>query len=42
MVVKIHVEVFWVVAPSSVVVGYQHFAGPCSHHLQGEDGGSTT
>jgi len=27
-VVKFHIEVFWVVTPCSVVVGYQHFGGP--------------
>jgi len=30
----IQVEVFWVVTPCSVVVGYQCFRGPCC--LQGE------
>jgi hypothetical protein len=41
--VKILVEVFWVVTPCSVVVGYQRFGGPFCLHLQGEveDGGST-
>jgi hypothetical protein len=34
------VDVFWVVTPSSVVVGYQRFGGPCCLHLQGEDGGN--
>jgi hypothetical protein len=34
------VEVFWVVTPCSVVAGYQHFRGPCCHHLQGDDEGS--
>jgi hypothetical protein len=33
---SIQVEVFWVVTPCSVVVGYQHFGGPCYLHLQGE------
>jgi hypothetical protein len=28
------VEIFWVVTPCSVVVGYQHFRSPCSFHLQ--------
>jgi hypothetical protein len=29
--VKIQVEVFWVVTPWTVAVGYQHFEGPyCS------------
>jgi len=36
MVVKIQVKVFWVVMLCSVVVGYQHFGGPCCLHLQGE------
>jgi hypothetical protein len=31
--VKIQVEVFWVVTPCSVVVGYQCFRGPCCLHL---------
>jgi len=26
-------EVFWVVTPCSVVVGYQRFGGPCCSHL---------
>jgi hypothetical protein len=32
------VEVFWVVKPCSVVVGYQRFRGPYYYllHLQGE------
>jgi hypothetical protein len=30
------VEVFWVVMQCSVLVGYQHFRGPCCLHLQGE------
>jgi hypothetical protein len=33
---KIHFEVFWVVTPCSVVVGYQRFRGPCCRHLQSE------
>jgi hypothetical protein len=36
-VVKIQVEVFWVVMPRSVAVGYQHFGGPCCISLSGED-----
>jgi len=32
----IQVEVFWVVMPCSIAVGYQHFRGPCCLHLQGE------
>jgi len=35
--VKILVEVFWVVSPCSVVVGYQRFRGPCCLHLLGCD-----
>jgi len=31
-----HVEVFWVVTPYRVVVGYQRFGGPCCLHLHGE------
>jgi hypothetical protein len=33
MAAKIQVEVFWVVTPCSVVVGYQRFRGPCCLHL---------
>jgi hypothetical protein len=33
---KIHVEVFWIVTPCGIVVGYQRFGGPCCLHLQGE------
>jgi hypothetical protein len=40
MVVKIQVEVFWVVTLCSVLVGYQHFGGPCYLCLQDEGGGS--
>jgi hypothetical protein len=36
MAVKIQVEVFWVVTPCNVAVGYQRFEGPCCLHLQGE------
>jgi hypothetical protein len=32
--VKIQVAVFWIMAPCSVVVGYQRFRGPCCLHLQ--------
>jgi hypothetical protein len=32
-VVKTQVEVFWVVAPCSVVVIYQRFGGNCCVHL---------
>jgi hypothetical protein len=31
--VMFQVEVFWVVTPCSVVVGYQRFRGPCCLHL---------
>jgi hypothetical protein len=39
-----HVDVFWVVTPSSGAVGYQRFGGTCCLHLQiemntSEDGG---
>jgi len=34
--VKIQVEVFWVVSPCSVVIGYQRFGDPWYLHLQGE------
>jgi hypothetical protein len=33
--VKIQVEIFWIVTPRSVVVGYQRFERPFCHHLQG-------
>jgi hypothetical protein len=29
-----HVEVFWVLTPCSVVLGYRRFRGPCCLHLQ--------
>jgi len=32
-VVKIQVEVFWVVMPCSVVAGHQQFGGTCCLHL---------
>jgi len=32
---KFQAEVFWVVTPCSVVVGYQRFGGPRCLHLQG-------
>jgi hypothetical protein len=38
-VVMFKVEVFWVVMPCSVMVGYQHFRGPCCLHVQGEVAG---
>jgi hypothetical protein len=31
--VMFHVEVFWIVTPCSVVVGYQGFRGPCCVRL---------
>jgi hypothetical protein len=34
--VKIHVEIFWVVRPCSIVVGHERFRGPRCLHLQGE------
>jgi hypothetical protein len=40
MVIKFHVVVLWVMMLCSGVLGYQHFGGPCCHHLQGEVGGS--
>jgi hypothetical protein len=33
---KFLVEVFWVLTPRSVAVGYQHFRGPWCLNLQGE------
>jgi hypothetical protein len=38
--VRIQVEVFWVVTPYSIVVGYQRFGGPCCFPLHPDDGGS--
>jgi len=35
-------QVFWVVMPPIVVVGYQHFGWLCCLHLQGEGGGGMT
>jgi hypothetical protein len=35
--VKIQVEVFWVLTPCVVMVGYQRFRGPCCLHLQGQE-----
>jgi hypothetical protein len=35
--VMFQVEVFRIVTPCSVVVGYQRFRGPCCVHLQGYD-----
>jgi hypothetical protein len=35
--VKIQVEVFWVVTPSSVVVGYQRSRGPYWLHLDNSE-----
>jgi len=31
---KIQVEVFWVMTPYNVAVGYHSFGGPCCLHLQ--------
>jgi len=39
MEMKIKVEVFLVVMPCSVVVGYQHFRGSFCPHLHPEDEG---
>jgi len=33
---EFQVEVFWVVMPCNIVVGYQSFRYPCCRHLQGE------
>jgi hypothetical protein len=30
---EIHVEVFWVVTPCCVAIGYRRFGGPCCLHL---------
>jgi hypothetical protein len=35
MAMKIQFEVFWVVTPSRVAVGYQRFGGICCLHLRG-------
>jgi len=35
MTVMFPFEVFWVVTPCSVVVGYQRFRGPCCLHIKG-------
>jgi hypothetical protein len=37
-VVKIQVEVFWVVTPCNVMVVYQRVRGPCYLHLHPADG----
>jgi len=37
MVVRIKVEIFWVVSPYSVSIGYLHFGGCCYLHLHPED-----
>jgi len=34
VVVKIQAEVFWIVIPCSVVIGYRHFKSLCCLHLQ--------
>jgi hypothetical protein len=31
---QIQIEVFWVVMPRSVVIGYERSGGPCCFHLQ--------
>jgi hypothetical protein len=36
-VVKIQIEVFWVVTPCIVVVGYKCFGGPFCLHLHSKD-----
>jgi hypothetical protein len=40
--VKIQVDVYWVVAPRGVVVGYQRFGGVFCFHLQVEVTGTGT
>jgi hypothetical protein len=37
--VMFQVQVFWVMMLCNVVVGYQHFRGPCCLCLQGEVAG---
>jgi hypothetical protein len=39
--VSTKMAVFWVVAPSSLVEGYQRFRGPCCLHHQGDDRATT-
>jgi len=34
--VMFQVQVFWAVTPCSVVLGYQHFGGPCCLRLHEE------
>jgi hypothetical protein len=36
-VLKIQVEVFWLVTPCSVAIEYRRFGRPCCLHFQGED-----
>jgi len=36
------VEIFWVVTPRSIVVGYRRFGGPCCLHPTTTLGGATT
>jgi len=36
---KFQVEVFWVVTPCIVVLGYERFGGPCCFRLQDEVSG---
>jgi len=38
--IKIQVEVYWVVTPCSVAVGYHRFEGPCCPHFTLSFGGS--
>jgi hypothetical protein len=38
--VMFQVEIFWVVTPCCVVVGYQDFGEPCCLHLERVYGGS--
>jgi hypothetical protein len=37
MMVKINVDLFRIVTSCNVAVGYQHFGGPCSLHLNPTD-----
>jgi hypothetical protein len=36
---KVQVDVFCVVIPCGLVVGYRRFGGPCCLRLEGENGG---
>jgi hypothetical protein len=40
--IRFKIAVFWVVAPCSLVEGYQRFRGPCCLHHQGRLHGATT